>query len=275
MKPRKRKGAVRRTLLMAGMTAAALALLLVLTLSRVLIVRDIMVVGNRNLLSEEIITQSGVQIGDHLLGRAVTHMKENLEKNRYIQFEGYDFDYKGRLTIRINERLGEGVVRVLGIYYVIDGQGVVLECTGGDYPTNVAGPKITGFDIEENVWIIAGEKLPVSDTNQLEEMSLVLQALEETNMLARVSQLDVTSFDDLFVMTSESVKIELGDSTSLKSKLLIAREIITQREAEDDLCGARIDVSSGKKAHYIPPKLPTPTPVPTATPTIGPTATPG
>ena len=56
MKPRKRKRAVRWTLLMAGMTAAALALLLVLTLSRVLIVRDIMVVGNRNLLSEEIIT---------------------------------------------------------------------------------------------------------------------------------------------------------------------------------------------------------------------------
>ena len=75
MRPRKRNKAVRQTMLMAGVVAAALALLLVLTLSKVLVVRDIMVVGNRNLLSEEVITQSGVQLGDHLLGHAVTHMR--------------------------------------------------------------------------------------------------------------------------------------------------------------------------------------------------------
>ena len=275
MRPRKRKKAVRQTMLMAGIVVAALALLLVLTLSKVLVVRDIMVVGNRNLLGEEVITQSGVQIGDHLLGRSVTHMKESLEKNRYIEYDGYDFDYKGRLTIRINERLGMGVVSVLGIYYVIDGQGVVLECAGSSYPTNAAGPKVTGLTLEDNAWIVVGERLPVRDTNQLEQMNLILQVLEETNMLARTSQLDVARFDDLYVMTSESAKIELGESSGLKTKLLIAREVITAREASGDLRGAKIDVSSGQRAHYIPPTLPTPTPVPTATPTIGPSATPG
>ena len=202
-------------------------------------------------------------------------MKESLEKNRYIEYDGYDFDYKGRLTIRINERLGMGVVSVLGIYYVIDGQGVVLECAGSSYPTNAAGPKVTGLTLEDNAWIVVGERLPVRDTNQLEQMNLILQALEETNMLARTSQLDVARFDDLYVMTSESAKIELGESSGLKTKLLIAREVITAREASGDLRGAKIDVSSGQRAHYIPPTLPTPTPVPTATPTIGPSATPG
>ena len=61
---------------------------------------------------------------------------------------------------------------------------------------------------------------------------------------------------------------------NLHTKLLIAREVLAIREPMGDLTGAKIDVSAGTNAHYIPANLPTPTPVPTATPTIDPSATP-
>lgn len=274
MKHKKRTKAAAQTMAMAVVVVAALAILLILTFSQVLRVRDIMVVGNRNLLAEEVITQSGVRVGDHLLGRSVSGMKQALQENRYIEFEGFEFDYKGRLTIKINERLGMAVVGVLGIYYVLDESGVVLECAGSSYPTEVAGPKVTGLTLDENSWIVVGETLPVRDTNQLEQMKLVLSALEKTNLLSRTSQLDVANFDNLYLMTSDGAKIELGDSAGLQTKLLIAREVLTIRETNGDLKGAKIDVSNGKNAHYIPAVLPTITPVPTATPTIAPSATP-
>ena len=69
--------------------------------------------------------------------------------------------------------------------------------------------------------------------------------------------------------------MELGDDSNLHTKLLIAREVLSIREPMGDLMGAKIDVSAGNNAHYIPSVLPTPTPVPTATPTIDPSATPG
>ena len=274
MKHKKRTKAAQQTMLTAVAVIIAVALLMMVTLSRVLVVRDIMVVGNRSLLAEEVITQSGVKIGDHLLGRSVTGMKRELEKNRYISFKGYEFDYKGRLTLHIEERLGMAVVSSLGIYYVVDEAGMVLECAGGNYPTNAAGPKVTGLSLEDNAWIVVGERLPVRDATQMDVMKSVLLALDDTGLLSRISQLDVAAYDNLYVMTSEGIKIELGECRSLQTKLLIAREVLNTLELEKGLRGAKIDVSNGKNAHFIPSVRLTPTPVPTPTPTIDPSATP-
>lgn len=259
---------------MAVVVLAALTVLIVLTFSRLLVVRNVIVVGNRNLSREDVVAYSGVGPGDHLFGREVANLKKTLENNRYIEYLGYEFDYKGNLTLKINERLGMATVYVLGIYYVTDRDGVVLECAGSQYPTGVAGPRVTGLGMDDNSWIAVGEALPVRDKTRLEKMGIVLRALEATNMLALTSQLDVERDDNLYIMTSEGTKIELGDATRLETKLLIAREVLSVREADKQMRGAKIDVSNGKNAHFIPAVLPTPTSVPTATPAVTPSATP-
>lgn len=273
MRYKKRKKRAAQTMAMAILVTAALAVLVVLTVSRVFVVRDVMVVGNRNLLREEVVTQSGVEIGDNMLSITSGMLRERLEQNRYIEYLSHGFDYRGRLTIRINERLGMAVVYELGYYYVLDEAGMVLECVGSGYPTGVAGPKVSGFDIEQNSRITVGERLPAL-SGQLSAMTNVLSALDETNMLARTSLLDVTSTYNMYAMTAEGAMIVLGDEKDMRTKLLIAKEVLSIREAAGDLKGAKIDVSSGRNAHYIPAVLPTITPVPTATPTIAPAATP-
>lgn len=275
MRHRKRKKAATFAMVMTIVVVAALTALIVLAFSRVFIVRDIMVVGNRNLLREEVITQSGVQKGDRLLSITGGRLRERLEKNRYIEYMGHDFDYRGTLTIRINERLGVAVVNVLGLYYVMDASGMVLECAGSEYPVDVAGPRVTGFTLDDNTRVLVGETLPVRDRGQLEAMKSVIRELDETNLLGRASQLDVQNVENIYVMTSEAAKIELGNTRQLRTKLLIAREVLFLREDEGDLEGAKIDVSNGENAHYIPAILPTPTGVPTPTPTLEPEPTPG
>ena len=273
MRNKKRKKHARQTMAMTIAVTAALAILTVLTVSRVFVVRDVMVVGNRHLLKEEVVTQSGVEVGDNMLSITAGMLRDRLEENRYIEYLSHGFDYRGRLTIRINERLGMAVVYELGYYYVLDADGMVLECVGSGYPTGVAGPKVNGFDFEQNSRITVGEKLPAS-SGQLEAMMTVLSAMDETNMLARTALLDVTSTYNMYAMTSGGAMIVLGDERDMRTKLLIAKEVLSIREAAGDLKGARIDVSSGRNAHYIPAVLPTITPVPTATPTIEPSTTP-
>jgi len=263
-----------QTLSMTIVVVAALAVLTVLACSQVFVIRDVMVVGNRNLLSEEVVTQSGVKIGDNLLGITAQNLRAQLEKNRYIEYEGHEFDYRGTLTLRIKERLGMAVVYDLGYYYVLDASGMVLECTGSTYPTGVAGPKISGFAIEPNSRITVGEKLPVHDRGQLETAEFVLGELDSTSLLGRSSELNVKNAENLYILTSDGAKVVLGDTTSMRTKLLIAREVLSLREEEGGLMGAKIDVSNGYNAHFIPALLPTVTPVPTATPTAAPPATP-
>lgn len=274
MRYRKRKKASAQTLTMAVLVVMAIAVLMVLVSSRVFIVRDIMVVGNRNLQREEVIAKSGVQPGDNLLGISSAQLKKQLEDNRYIEYLGHDFDYRGTLTLRINERLGMAVVNVFGLYYVMDASGVVLECAGSAYPDSVSGPKVSGLAIDDNSRVAVGAALPVRDKGQLEVMERVLSRLDEVGLLGRISLLDLKNLDNLYVMTTDGAKIQLGDDSQLTTKLLIAREVLAVREPLGSLKGAKIDVSNGKNAHYIPDSLPTVTPVPTATPTPGPAETP-
>lgn len=275
MRHRKRSKHAKQTMAMAIALIGALALLIVLACSRVFIIRDIMVVGNRSLLSEEVITQSGVSIGDNLLSISTQQLRENLERNRYIEYRSHSFDYKGRLTITINERLGRAVVNVLGLYYVLDESGMVLECAGSAYPAGVAGPYVVGLSIPSNAQVIVGETLPVRDRSQLDAMEQVIAGLDSVGMLATASELSVKNLDNLYYTTSAGVKVELGNLSSLHTKLLIAREVLALREADEGVTGAKIDVSSGTSAHYIPAVLPTVTPVPTATPTVNPSRSPG
>lgn len=274
MRYKKRKKAASQVMAMAVLVVAVLAVLFVLASSQVFKVRSILVVGNRNLLKDEVITQSGVQIGDNLLSLSDTELKKRLEKNRYIEYIGHEFDYRGTLTLRINERLGMGVVNALGLYYVLDAEGMVLECAGSVFPDTVAGPKISGFSMDDNTRVVIGDKLPVRDNGQLESMRRVLTMLDSVGMLGRISQLDVKNLDNLYLMTTDGAKIVLGDDGSLQTKLLIAREVLAVREPLGTVRGAKIDVSSGREAHYIPDTLPTITPVPTATPTAAPSETP-
>lgn len=274
MRYKKRKKAASQTISVSIIVVCVLAVLMILASSKVFSVRSIMVVGNRALLQEEVITQSGVKLGDNVLALTSDMLRERLEKNRYIEYLGHGFDYRGTLTLRINERLGMAVVNVLGLYYVMDEAGMVLECVGSAYPTHVAGPQVTGFTMDMNSRVTEGERLPVQDKRQIEEMGFVISALDDTNLLSRASELSVKNLDNLYVMTADGAKIELGDSSGLATKLLIAREVLSLRESAGDLKGAKIDVSGGKNAHYIPAMLPTPTPVPTATPTAAPSATP-
>lgn len=274
MRYKKRKKAASQVMAMAVLVVAVLAVLFVLASSQVFKVRSILVVGNRNLLKDEVITQSGVQLGDNLLSLSDTELKKRLEKNRYIEYIGHEFDYRGTLTLRINERLGMGVVNALGLYYVLDAEGMVLECAGSVFPDTVAGPKISGFSMDDNTRVVIGDKLPVRDNGQLESMRCVLTMLDSVGMLGRISQLDVKNLDNLYLMTTDGAKIVLGDDGSLQTKLLIAREVLAVREPLGTVRGAKIDVSSGREAHYIPDTLPTITPVPTATPTAAPSETP-
>ena len=274
MRYKKRKKAASQVMAMAVLVVAVLAVLFVLASSQVFKVRNILVVGNRNLLKDEVITQSGVQLGDNLLSLSDTELKKRLEKNRYIEYIGHEFDYRGTLTLRINERLGMGVVNALGLYYVLDAEGMVLECAGSVFPDTVAGPKISGFSMDDNTRVVIGDKLPVRDNGQLESMRRVLTMLDSVGMLGRISQLDVKNLDNLYLMTTDGAQIVLGDDGSLQTKLLIAREVLAVREPLGTVRGAKIDVSSGREAHYIPDTLPTITPVPTATPTAAPSETP-
>ena len=266
---KKRKG---RIWLPAALIVTAAAAALIVRFG--IVVRSVQVVGNRLISKETIVEMSGVKPGDAYLLLSPATLRARLQSNRYIEYLGRDFDYKGTLTLRIRERTGMGSVNVLGLYYVLDESGIILECSGSERPQEFGGPAIKGLRVNESYRMTVGEPIPVRDSDQLEQMRSVLGALYEVNMLGRITELNVEEPDNLYAMTKEGARIILGDDSNLEIKLLIAREVLSIRKEMGGLVGSRIDVSSGRDAHFIPDVLPTVTPSPTATPTLEPSATP-
>ena len=119
MRYRKRKKAASQVMVMTVVVLAVLATLMVLTCSQVFKVRSVLVVGNRNISKEDIIALSGVREGDNLFSLSDAELKKRLEQNWYIEYIGHEFDYRGTLTLHINERMGMGVVNAFGLYFVV------------------------------------------------------------------------------------------------------------------------------------------------------------
>lgn len=271
MRNKKRKKAAGQVLAAVILVVFALAMLAVLTYSQIFVVRDVIVVGNRNLLSEEVVTQSGVQVGENRMNITNQRLRNALEKNRYIEYTGYEFDYSGTLTLYIRERLGRAVVNGLGVMYMLDETGMVLDCVGKRPAEGFSVPEIEGLEILPKTSINEGEWLPV-DKEQLAVVQQVLSVLENTGMLGRIEKVNVSNLREIQLKTREGAVIALGGPDKLMTKVLIGREVLSIHEKEGNLKGAKIDVGNGRKAFYIPENRPTFTPFPTATP--GPEATP-
>ena len=240
----------------------------------VMTIKEIRVVGNRTINAEKIIESSGVKPGDVFLFLNREKIRRNIEDNYYLQFRGFSYDYTRTLTLNVAERVGLGTVRLMGILYVLDEDGVVLEYTS-KADENAVGPEIIGLTMKSGVYPAVGEVLPVQDKRQLDRLKHVLRALDDVNLLARVDRINIESYDNIIVTTREDTGIILGEDKDLTLKLAIAREVLSiRREDTEGLKGAWIDVSSGREAHFIPKVLPTVTPNPTSTPSPVPEETP-
>ena len=127
---------------------------------------------------------------------------------------------------------------------------------------------------ELDVSIQAGEIVGVKDREQLVALSRVLKALDATNMMGRTASVEMSNLENIYIMTTERARVVLGEAENLRLKLIVAREILHQRQDQENLTGASIDISNGREAHYIPAVLPTPTATPSPTPTLEPTPKP-
>ena len=265
---RKRKG--RRFLLKGGIVLFGVVILSVTLALYLFKIRSLNVIGNRTVPKAEIIKLSGVEVGDNYLMLNQAKLKSRIEKNRYLEFQSTQFDYSGTLTFRLNERHAMGLLQRNGYYYVLDGGGMVLENSGMMIPENVKCPIINGLNMTDSTLIIAGEVIGVKDKEQLVALSRVLKALDETNMMGRTTSVDISNLENIYVMTTERARIVLGEAVNLKLKLIVAKEILHERQDQENLTGASIDISNGTEAHYIPAVLPTVTPTVAPTPTIAP-----
>lgn len=177
------------------------------------------------------------------------YLRKHLEDDRYLVYEGMEKSLPGTLTIQVKERFQRANVYVMGINYILDEEGFVLERAGNMPNDNL--PFISGMQTRS---VSVGKVIVCGNEGQLNGYQAVMQELLRQGYLGEISELKVSDPENLYMLTKDGYTINLGDDKELRAKIGTARAVVSQLKVMH-YEGGVIDASVPAIATYTPNDL--------------------
>lgn len=243
--PRKRAGV--RTVILTLILICAVAVLLNESLLQV---RHIAVVGNKDISWSEVVTAAG-------LDKSISYFALNEEKiaaginaNRYLIFESITKQFPGSVVIYIRERIPRANVQVMGVTYLLDEEGMVLERLGATLPEGEL-VNVTGFQAKE---VRVGSIIVPGTAEQMDAYKMLMDEIALQGFENQVSELNLSNSDSLYLITTDGYTAHLGDRTELRAKIGTVRAVVAKLRQMGKKGGV-IEASVPAVATYTPSEL--------------------
>lgn len=220
---------------------ALVAVSLVIAGGRVFVVHSVVVEGNRFISAEEIMQTGGVSIGDSMFTLDTAAVAEKINAHQYLTCNSVWRDFPDRVFINVTEHQPVATANWMGSLVMLGQDGVVMEITG-QIDIELAVPVITGASIKS---ARVGEAVTYGVAGQAETVEAVLEAIDWQGFTGEISEINVGTLDDLYLVTVDGLIIRLGDSEKLDEKILTARSALVPLRAAYAMRGAVLDVSTG------------------------------
>ncbi len=220
---------------------ALVAVSLVIAGGRVFVVHSVVVEGNRFISAEEIMQTGGVSIGDSMFTLDTAAVAEKINAHQYLTCNSVWRDFPDRVFINVTEHQPVATANWMGSLVMLGQDGVVMEITG-QIDIELAVPVITGASIKS---ARVGEAVTYGVAGQAEAVEAVLEAIDWQGFTGEISEINVGTLDDLYLVTVDGLIIRLGDSEKLDEKILTARSALVPLRAAYAMRGAVLDVSTG------------------------------
>lgn len=221
--PRRAPGHPGLTALAALLTLALIGFLL--ARSTVFVLRSVQVEGDvTRYTPQQIADIAGVSMYQSIFSINEGQLRQAVESNRYLRFEGMQIVYPDGLILRVSERQPSATVTYLGVMFVLDDEGRVLDQYSADSET-LDVPVVTGLKIKR---LAIGEELQTEMQWQTQAVQKVLAVLARSELTGRAVELNAENSDNLYLMTTDGLKIELGDVENMETKISIAQEVLRQ-----------------------------------------------
>lgn len=220
---------------------ALIAVSLVIAGGRVFVVHSVVVEGNRFISAEEIMRTGGISIGDSMFTLDTAAIAEKIDAHQYLTCNSVWRDFPDRVFINVTEHQPVATANWMGSLVMLGQDGVVMEITG-QIDIELAVPVITGASIKS---ARVGETVTYGVAGQAEAVQAVLEAIDWQGFTGEISEINVGTLDDLYLVTVDGLMIRLGDSEKLDEKILTARSALVPLRAAYTMRGAVLDVSTG------------------------------
>jgi len=244
--PTKKRSGV-QTLILSLLLIIAVILILNASVFRI---RNLAVVGNETFTWEQIVRQAGLEGSVGYFSLNEEKIRENINANRYLVYEGMEKQFPSSMILYIRERKACADMQVMGVSYRLDGEGMVLERDGAVQPS---GDRIliTGFQARE---IKVGKIIVPGITSQMKIYLELMSELQLQQYMDQVSELNLTDPESLYLITTDGYTAHLGDGTNLRAKIGTVRGVVAKLR-EMNRRGGVIEASVPGEATYTPVDL--------------------
>lgn len=226
--------------------AVVIGVALVLLQRNVFVLRNVSVEGNTRYSQQQVLEMSGLRQGQSIFALDQKEIARSLQEGGLLILESVYINYPNTLILHVHERFPKAALSRNGLYILLDELNIVLEIAGSLDPT-LQIPVVTGMDaIRDDPGIELGVRIPA----QLASMNEVLKELELQMVTARVSELNVTNLDNLYLVTKEGLIVNLGDSEQMEVKIGMMRAALDELKNRGMYSGT-LDVSIPYTADYL------------------------
>ena len=209
-------------------------------------IKEIVVINNVNVSSEEIISLSELQTGENLFKFLKTGVRNKIKENPYVEDIKIRRKIPSIVEINVIEREPKYSIDFMEKFAYINTQGYILEIS--DENKNL--PVIRGITTAEEQ-IVPGNRLDNNDLIMLEDIIKIMNIAKEDGLSEKVSSINIIEKNNYSIDIEEEKKtIYLGDNTNLENKMLNAIAIIEKEKGNEGYIYVNGDLNNKFKPYF-------------------------
>lgn len=226
-----------------------LAMPLILILGIVMLVeickvRLLVVSGCMQRPVSEVSILSGIEYNQSMFFLPMKKISADIEANPYYEMLSIKREYPSTVWIYVRERQPCAVVRLTNGFLILDSEGFVLERKQTD--SGFSLPVLSGLAVNT---YHTGQEITLDRPTQLSAMQSVLQALEESRLLEKMREINLSSINDILLYTKDGLSVEVGNALALSDKFRYLTAVLEDLDKKGVHKGL-VNLSSGKNATY-------------------------
>ena len=201
-------------------------IIVLLLLSPVFSISNITVKNNVRVSSDEIISLSGIKIGDNTFKYINFDMVDKIKENPYIEDVKIVRKYPNEIIINVTERTPEFSLKIGESFVYIDNQGYILEITAEDYGV----PEIIGFKTEITNESVSN-RLREDDLKELQNIIEVYDCIKNNGIADKVVKFIIEDHRLVIGLVEDKVAY-LENFTNINIKILSLKVILERTEGK-------------------------------------------
>lgn len=209
-------------------------------------IKDIKVINNSQVASEEILSLSGLNKGENIFKFLDINVKNAIKENPYIEDIKVNRNLPDVVEIDVTERIKKFAVQLQTTYAYINSQGYILDLS----QDTLGLPVLIGITTQD-ANAVPGARLETNDLRKLENAIKIMDVCKDNNIDSKVASIDFTDESDYIInMDEDGKKVYVGDASNLSNKMIYVQAILNETQDKEGEIFVNGDLNGKFKPYF-------------------------